>query len=244
MLQLGFAQTPIINKPTKLENTIVNGCIKGDCQDGFGIYQYDNGSYYGFFKDGKKNDYGIYVWSGIGTYVGNWKNNIMSGYGEFLEDNDDNSIGIYQNGVLNGMGYSVIEDVWEQGLYEEGFLKTPYPFEKNNVDVGCTYGDCNNGYGYFLYENGANFTGFFENGNFKMGIYVFTNGDKYYGQFNSGNQLDGFGRYFYTDAGTTYSGSWKNGQMTGRGYFTAVNVEDDLIGEFSNSQLVNNMAPK
>lgn len=243
-LQIGIAQTPIINKPTEPDDDIpATGCVQGDCENGFGNYQYDNGSYYGFFKDGKKSDFGIYMWSGVGSYVGSWKNNTMSGYGEFLDENDDNQSGIYSDGLLNGIGYSVIADVWEQGIYQDGLLKTAYPFEKNNEDVGCTYGDCKNSFGYFLYEDGGNFTGFFENGSFKMGIFVFESGDKYYGTFNKDNQLDGAGRYFFTEAGTSYSGQWKNGEMSGKGYFTGVNEEDDLIGEFKNGQLVNDMNP-
>lgn len=237
-------QPPKINKPSEPEKIVKNeGCISGDCENGFGTFYYENGYYLGFFKNGKKQDYGVYDWDGITKYIGQWKDDTMDGYGEFIADNDDNIIGMYKNGQLNGLGYSVLNNVWEQGTYVNGVLSQSQSFEKNDVEVGCTYGNCDTGYGYWVYDNGQTFTGFFENGALKMGVFVFESGDKYFGIFNDQNQFEDFGRYFYTTEGASYTGDWKNGVMEGKGYFIAKNEAEDLLGEFENSEVVKDMSP-
>src|ERR1017187_5639171 len=51
-------------------NTI--GCYNGNCQDGFGMYIFDNGKYIGDFKDGKRNGNGKYFWNSGEFYNGDW----------------------------------------------------------------------------------------------------------------------------------------------------------------------------
>jgi hypothetical protein len=58
------------------------------------------------------------------------------------------------------------------------------------------------------YTNGKCVSGNCQNGN---GTYVFDNGDKYSGSFSSGKP-NGHGRYDYTNANAYYDGLWKNGQ--------------------------------
>ncbi|PQB03621.1 hypothetical protein [Aureitalea marina] len=212
------------------------GCVSGDCANGWGKYQYDNGYYDGFWLNSKRHGYGLYNWSDAGKYIGSWTNDKMEGYGVYIAENNDNIIGYYREGELNGLGITVTGDTWKQGEFNDGNLSVAYDFFTNNVETGCTAGDCYSKYGRYKWDNGDSFTGFFKNGKMHMGTYKFANGDKYSGMFNSNNQFHGMGRYFY-DSGEYYGGNWSNGSYQGRGYYHDKDLVQK-IGEWSSGQLV------
>lgn len=233
-----FAPATKISNNTPV-NISKNGCVSGNCQDGWGKTNYEGGYYEGFWKNGKKEGYGLYKWDAIGKYIGNWVNDTMEGYGVYIADNNDNIIGEYKNGQLNGLGITVSGDVWEQGLFTNGNLTTPYDFYTTNADKGCTAGDCQNKYGRFKWDNGDSFTGFFRNGKMYLGTYSFASGDKYSGMFNNNNQFQGTGRFFFAD-NAYYGGNWVNGQYQGRGYFHNKDLQPK-IGEWNNGTLVKSL---
>ena len=214
-------------------------CVSGDCQNGWGKYEYDNGYYDGFWQNGKKHGYGLYNWNDSGKYIGSWENDTMSGYGVYIAENNDNIIGQYRDGELNGLGLTVFGEEWSQGIYKDGNLVTTYDFYTNDVDTGCTAGDCQDKYGRWKWSNGDTFTGFFKDGSLYMGTYTFANGGKYSGMFNSDNQFHGIGRYFYED-GAYYGGMWNNGEMQGRGYYHNKDL-DQQIGVWDNSVLIKSL---
>lgn len=224
---------------TPTDTATTEGCVRGNCQDGWGKYQYSGGYYDGFWVNGKKDGYGLYKWVGTGKYIGNWSSDQMNGYGIYIADNEDNIAGWYSNGQLNGVGYTVTGDVWEQGLYVDGNLTTPYTYYSNEVDTGCTAGDCQNKYGKYVWSNGDTYIGFYKDGRMNLGTYTFANGDKYSGTFNSENQFDGFGRYFY-EGGGYYGGEWKNGKYNGKGYYHSKDYEKQ-VGIWKDQTLVKNM---
>ena len=206
------------SETSTVDTDTASGCVRGNCENGWGKLQYENGYYDGFWENGKKNGYGLYKWNGVGKYIGNWRNDQMNGYGIYIADNEDNIAGMYQNGELNGVGYTVTGNKWEQGLFNKGTLTTPYTYSSNNVESGCTAGDCDDKYGKFVWTNGDTFIGFFKGGKMHLGTYNFSNGDKYSGTFNTENQFHGFGRYFF-EGGGYYGGEWVNGMYEGKGYY-------------------------
>jgi hypothetical protein len=241
-----YTMASYVFQPVKVasssSNPIINatsGCVDGDCQNGWGKYEYDNGYYDGFWKNGKKDGFGFYKWTGIGKYIGSWANDNMNGYGVYIADNNDNIIGEYKNGQLNGLGITVTGDKWDQGIFYNGNISTHYDFYSTGNDTGCTTGDCQDKYGKFEWSNGDTFVGFFKNGKLHMGTYTFASGDKYSGMFNSQNQFHGMGRYFFKDK-AYYGGEWINGAYHGRGYYHNSNLEKK-IGEWSNGLLVKKM---
>ena len=54
------------------------GCISGDCDNGFGIWGYDNGDKYeGNWVDKKMHGSGIYYYKNGDIYKGDFRNNIF-----------------------------------------------------------------------------------------------------------------------------------------------------------------------
>jgi hypothetical protein len=61
------------------------GCISGDCTNGFGVYTWSSGEKYeGFWKNGQRNGYGINYFANGAKYTGNWVNDKKNGYGNIL----------------------------------------------------------------------------------------------------------------------------------------------------------------
>lgn len=231
-----FKPVKMYNDSSSSSTSETIGCVKGNCNDGWGKYQYDNGHYDGFWKNGLKHGYGLYKWPGTGKYIGSWNNDKMEGYGVYIADNKDNIIGNYKDGQLNGLGVTVTNNEWQQGWFSGGNLSQNYDFVSTGKSDGCTAGDCQNGYGRFKWSNGDQYTGFFKNGNLHQGSYTFSNGDKYSGMFNSSNQFHGTGRFFFK-SGAYYGGNWTNGKYDGRGYYHDEDLKQQ-IGVWSNGQLV------
>ena len=63
----------------------------------------------------------------------------------------------------------------------------------STLEIGCISGDCDNG----------------------LGKYVWNNGDYYYGAWKLG-KMEGKGTYYKSD-GTIYDGFWMNNKKNGRG---------------------------
>ena len=82
----------------------------------------------------------------------------------------------------------------------------------------CTNGNCFDGNGTYLFENGDQYNGQWKKGIMQgYGVYEFANGDVYKGAFKKG-LMEGRGTYTYSN-GDKYIGDWKLGKMNGRGHF-------------------------
>ncbi len=232
-----FVYKPVSTNVGGGTNTVTSseGCVSGNCSDGFGKYEYENGYYDGFWKNGLKDGYGLYSWTDGGTYVGDWDTDKMTGYGVYTAENDDLIKGIFLNSSLNGVGVTRTGDDWKQGVWQDGDLITPYGFAGTSKSTGCTIGDCYDKYGKMEWANGDTYVGFFKNGALYVGTYSFASGDKYSGQFNQNSEFHGIGRFWFED-GTYYGGGWRNGQYHGLGYYSDDN--DKKVGEFNNGSFV------
>lgn len=124
------------------ENIVLGKCITGDCENGYGVFIYPNkNKYIGEYKNGLKNGFGIEV-DPKGNYVyGNWKNNKEDGYVRIFNKNNELIFAVE--------------------------MKDGKPLKKlnsNGVEVGCLTGDCENGFGHYLYDNGDKYIGEWKNG--------------------------------------------------------------------------------
>ena len=206
-----------------------------------GKYTYKNGSYEGFWKNGKKEGYVSYSLTIGDLYVGNWSNDLKSGFGMNKYANGNTLLGDYYNGNSIGISLYLKKDTnaipyfnySSDGSFKEVFLKI------NNLTTGCKEGDCYNGYGLYVSTNGDQFHGNFVNGNFKSGIYNFANGNSYMGVFDQNNKYSGYGNYNTAKSNVNYFGEWKFGAYNGRGVLYVQDKEQ--VGEFSQNQLIKNM---
>ena len=73
----------------ELHPTYKEGCAQGDCENGFGLYCFENGdSYWGNFVNGEYEGTGIFTYNSGDVYLGSWKKSYMHGFGRyFFTDN-------------------------------------------------------------------------------------------------------------------------------------------------------------
>jgi hypothetical protein len=194
------------------------GCVKGNCVDGFGKWNYEDGFYEGFFKNGKRDGYGMYQWNDQSLLTVLWANDMANGFGLYSVKHDPNFrhyLGYFKDGKFNGKGRVLRENV-EVGIYKNGALETRMNFNNNNITSGCTAGDCQNGYGRYIFDNGDQFNGFFVNGVQSSGGYTFKAGGNYSGEFNASGQFHGYGSYVEAN-NSLHIGYWLNGVLHGKG---------------------------
>ena len=76
----------------------------------------------------------------------------------------------------------------------------------------CISGDCVNGYGTYVWDDGGKYIGESKNNlSHGQGTLTYADVDKYVGEYKNGVQ-QGNGTYTYAD-GTTENGIWKNGEL-------------------------------
>ena len=80
-------------------NIISAQCISGNCANGVGKYQYQNGDVYeGDWANSIWNGKGKYTWKNGGTYEGAVKNNYFEGYGVLIEALGEKYVGNWMLG--------------------------------------------------------------------------------------------------------------------------------------------------
>ena len=233
------------NNKTSVTNTAkTKGCVSGNCTDGWGKYVYNNGYYRGFFKDNKRNDYGFYSWDKGDFYFGNWSNGSRNGYGEHFWEDGSDYIGEWKNDVIAGYGIKRNSDkTYKRGIWENGVLKIKYDFYNNNINKGCTSGNCKNGYGRYIWGNGDSYRGFFVNGKRIMGNYKYASGIIYQGQFATDGSFSGNGYYLWEN-GSYYRGGFKNYKRSGLGYYKNKEDNSEMKGIWEKNELTENYKNK
>lgn len=218
---------------------------EGNCQDGWGKYTYNNGYYQGFWKNGQKSDFGLYQWNTGDGFSGSWANDKIDGYGTFRYSNGDQYDGTFVNGQRNGQGiyYSKKDDITYYYEFKDDKIIKTLNMNATSLSQGCTKGDCQNGFGKFVFSNGDYYTGEFINGKLKKGVYKFSNGHMYMGEFSQNSKFEGYGFYSYVNENSDcYFGYWSNGNRNGLG----IGFKDKVssIGMWKDSMLIKNMDVK
>ncbi len=191
-------------------------CTKGNCDNGWGIYEWISGAnlgdkYVGEFKNGIREGVGVYTWHTGDKYVGNWANGAINGYGtQYFADGSKMS-GSFKDATLVG-------------------TKVP--------TAACLSGDCDNGYGVWVYDSGDLYAGYWSGG-FRNGegVYLYADGQRYVGNVVQ-NKRNGYGTYNWLD-GSSYAGNWRDGQQDGYGTSIAANGSV-LTGTFEMGKYIDN----
>ena len=99
-------------------------CIKGNCVNGQGTYNYASGNQYiGEYKDNKKHGQGTFTWADGEQYIGEWKDGKRTGQGTYNYANGDQYIGEYKDGKQHGQGtYTYANGTSETGIWRNDEL--------------------------------------------------------------------------------------------------------------------------
>ena len=187
-------------------------CISGDCDNGFGTWVYSTGDKYtGNWVNKQMHGNGTYYYANGDIYKGDFKNDRLEGIGTFISKKGDKYTGEYLNNLAEGEGtYFYANGKVEKGLFQ----KAKYIGESKQK--GCVSGDCKNGKGTYIVENGEKYVG--ETKNSQMdgkGTYYFNTGEWYQGEWKN-NQRNGQGTNYFAD-GEKYVGNWKDNERHGYG---------------------------
>ena len=159
-------------------------CESGDCENGEGVYRYENGDVFdGLFKDGEL-DIGVYTYETGDIYEGVFENDVFNGEGTFIDiETGRKDYGMWEDGELNGEVIITYEnlDVYE-GNWENDTMNGDgkYLWENGNEYDGEWKDGERNGQGKFTFADpdGRIFEGIFEEDRFKDGTIKFPNGEE------------------------------------------------------------------
>ena len=86
-----------------ITNAAYTQCIKGDCQNGIGVYSFNNGdTYVGEFRNGKRHGLGTYSFVGGRLHTGQWAYNEKHGLGVTTFEGGSVLQSDYNNGKRHG----------------------------------------------------------------------------------------------------------------------------------------------
>lgn len=190
-------------------------CLKGDCQNGYGVMVWDNGQHYeGNFKNGQRYGYGYMRYTTGNIYIGEWEENTQHGHGmlSFKEHPTQKKfVGEWKRNVREGYGTLHQKD----GTYKAGFWRKNQ-FISEPETGQCLKGDCENGWGTYAYDDYSLYIGEFKDKKrHGEGTLIYKLGTKYKGS-HVNDQREGFGTYYYA-GGNKYVGDWKANKKTGEG---------------------------
>lgn len=243
---------------------VYEGELKDGYWNGQGIYMWNNGeAYAGGWKDGFKHGKGIQMYASGTTMDGYWKDNVYYGSTEPEWEEEDKEV----SDLINTDPEEQEEEEEEESTWDidwsvfwdevdEDEATDDVVDENTGATTGCISGDCDNGFGKFIYSDGDVYEGQFS-GSYRHGFgrYEYIEGDIYEGEWNwsdreglgfyqwpsgnkyigywSDNQQDGLGTKYYTN-GTTEAGNWSKGvfQTDDKGFgFASQDTEATQSGE-------------
>lgn len=175
-------------------------CLSGDCKNGKGKFDFGWCVYEGEFKNEKPDGNGRMKYDDY-TYTGTFKNGVEDGRGIISYTNGKSENVMYTNGKKVDYKPIALKD----GEYKD--LK--------GYDANCKSGDCNNGFGTYIFPSGNKYVGNFINQKREgKGSFYFSNGDTFVGTFKNDEKSEGIYTYStgakyqgtYTSSGVEYNG--------------------------------------
>ena len=197
---------------TVIYNGNTEGCIAGNCENGYGIFVSANYRYEGNFINAKANGKGTLMYKDGKRYVGEFLNSEKHGKGIYYFADSSRYEGDFKNDKLEGNG--------------------TYIYKSGNKYTGEFENGLKSGTGTFSFSNGSIYTGSFVKDRIEgTGLWQYNNGDSYYGGFVK-NKKHGKGIYRYADS-SRYEGDFVNDLYEGRGIFYFKDGSQ-YVGEFKN----------
>jgi hypothetical protein len=159
----------------------------------------------GDFKNNLRHGIGIcYFFNGT-EYKGGWQFDKQHGSGVLTYTDGTSRKGYWSDNMFRG-------NTGTDLMTKTGDYPTPIS-KKNSSWEGCQSGDCQNGTGTFLFANGNQYTGGFQNGSPNgFGKIAFADGDSYEGEMQGG-YMHGKG-LMISSKGNIVRGYWEKGRFT------------------------------
>ncbi len=173
------------------------GAWAADRRHGYGVQTYPDGRYKGTWKRGEPTPAGVRSYDNGDRYVGEYRKEKPHGQGTLTFANGDRYVGSFGAGVEHGEGtwYGAgggkREGRWARGNFM-GSAGGAAPAPLVAGGTGCVVGNCWNGTGRFIHDDGSEYVGSFRNG-----------------------KPHGRGSLTYPD-GRVDSGRWEEGKRWGR----------------------------
>lgn len=169
------------------------GCVEGNCENGWGIYENYVGDVY------------------QGRYEGNFLDGLYSGKGKFVYANGDKYEGSWAEGKPNGLGARIAKNgKVKVGTWKDGKLIAR---QKEEISRECLVGNCKEEYGKSKDSRGNVYNGEFSKGEYNgFGEMRYNNGDRYKGIWKDGLK-HGQGSYYFNN-GHVNTGKFANGEYT------------------------------
>ena len=180
-------------------------CLEGDCQNGRGVYQFDNGNKYaGDFRKAIMNGKGTLYFANGNRYNGDWQGGFREGLGIYYFSNGNAYTGNFKKNKFHGQGTMT--------------------FISGNKYTGSWENDQPNGSGIYYFAGGDRYEGSMKSGKFDgSGTMFYKNNEKYVGEW-SNNARHGRGKMYRAD-NKLVEGVWVNGTMT--------NSSESTVGQSS-----------
>lgn len=181
-------------------------CVSGNCENGKGKFDFGWCTYEGTFKNGKPDGEGTMVYDDY-TYVGHFANGIEDGKGVITYKKDGRKEYV---AYVSGKKVEALQKV-NKGEWKDLDIQ----------NVNCKEGNCNTGFGTYIFPSGNKYVGDFVNQKREgKGTFYFADGEKFEGAFHDNEKASGTYTFKsgYTYTGTyTSDGAEYNGTVTGPG---------------------------
>jgi hypothetical protein len=223
------------------DGAVYTGSFKNDKYNGFGTLVSPKGDKHeGNFVDGKKDGHGKFTYANGDVIEGIYSAGKIK-TGIYTTTNGTFYDGEWENGKMNGQGkfHNKVSNVILEGEFKDGaFVKgSKKAAEKSTATQGCITGDCKNGKGRIIFNNGEKYEGDFRDGQPDgQGVYTQTNGAKYTGTLKKG-KYNGTGAFVEAN-GSIAQGNFVENKLNGKGKFTNAATGHILDGIFSNGIFV------
>ncbi|MFH1050734.1 MAG: hypothetical protein V1779_07370 [bacterium] len=211
---LTFITLLLMNQYSGLAQYENGKCESGNCENGYGVYKFDNGS----------------------IYEGNWKNNKFNGEGKYIFLSGNYYEGQFVDGIKHGKGkYSLVEGITFEGIFVHDSIngEGTITYKDGTKFIGNIINFKMQGKGKIIFPDGIAFSGNFVNDTISGdGKVNFKNGSVYEGNLK-GFMMEGVGKYI-DSSGYIYTGEFKKNRFEGNGERKEV---DGLkyVGEFQNN---------
>jgi len=197
---------------------------------GDGETWYGNGdSYKGEFSDGEKNGHGLYVYKSSGSDA------VDAAISKIAAENEQVKTLVSQD-KYNDAAAIVKTVLAEQKLSSTSDMRIvlvlqygPYAFYDGDYLNNLPHGQ-----GLMKYRDGKLYRGEWKDGDrHGFGKLLYPNGDSYNGSWEAGKK-SGTGTYFFAKTGSTYKGTWANGEIQSGTWDMKSGVRFE--GKFENGQ--------